>query len=537
MKKVIYSLAFGLLALSSCTTWDDPQTENYGSGPSIQISLSAGVPTDSAFVITLTPASGTTYYAYAISSSKADVDATTLLKGGYGNAVLNTSTAATFSRTISTAAPNTTYFVYAVASSDKGIVGTLAVDSITTTDQNIPSPVAISPVSDASGSVVTFNEAVTRGTGKITGKYYKEWDIMNPVDIAEEDIVTSIDGSAVTLVANGVPSGAYVCISYEEGAFVDVLNNKCAAITSELNMTTGKFTNISYHEANVAFDITDANVISPEDGAVFPDYSKFQGVLKFDFAIYRMDEYVSTGDLSVTYTGATHTATYQLTADQWSVADSTLTFILPAAPAAGDKVTVSIVEGAVTDVCGNVNNAYTSSLSWKYFAMTKEMVLGSFNFVYQSAYDEEIYNQGVFTVTENPEVEGGLILSNFFLEGSVISGSYDIAKGQMYIGAFETLGIYTNSQGASYGLITYSMSGADNIACTVNADGSITTSDLAIVACDTAYTEILGYFEKCAIAAFTPAQTEASARKAFRKASLGKMVNTKRTALKNRVRK
>ena len=49
-----------VIALTSCTTWDDPVTENYGDGPSISIDLQAVAPTDSAFTITLTPAAGAT---------------------------------------------------------------------------------------------------------------------------------------------------------------------------------------------------------------------------------------------------------------------------------------------------------------------------------------------------------------------------------------------------------------------------------------------------------------------------------------------
>lgn len=539
MKKVIYSLAFGLLALSSCTTWDDPTTENYGAGPNITVGIEAAIPTDSAFVVTLTPASGTTYYAFVISSSKTDVDGATLLKGGYGNTVLNTTENPTFSLPIATAAPNTKYYVYAIASNDKGIIGDLALDSIQTTDKYIPTFVAASPTSDSRGIMVKFSEAVTRGTGKVTGKYYKEWDILNPVDVAEEEISVSIDGDVVTFGTANAPAGAFVCISYEEGAFLDAVGNKCPAMTSTLNMSTGKFTNLNYRVATTSFDITDENVTSPADGTVFPKYEDFKGVLTFDFDIYRNDALVEKGDLSVVYTNENRVATYALTPDQWSVEGKSLSFVLPAAPEAGDLVMVKISSDVIFDIYGNGNNLYVSTLVWKYFAMTKEMVLGTFKFAYQSAYDETPtdYDGSTITISENAEVENGLIIKNLWVEGSEIAGSYDISKGEIYIGAYQALGVITNSKGAKYGLITYSLSGADAIAFTVNADGTMVSTDLAIVACDENYESMLGYWEKCSIAVFSAQAASAASKRAARASKAKKVVKINGKQLKNRVRK
>jgi hypothetical protein len=61
MKKLLYSLMTAVIALTSCTTWDDPKTENYGEGPSIEVSIAAVAPTDSAFVVSIVPGTGTTY--------------------------------------------------------------------------------------------------------------------------------------------------------------------------------------------------------------------------------------------------------------------------------------------------------------------------------------------------------------------------------------------------------------------------------------------------------------------------------------------
>ena len=57
------------VALTGCTTWDDPVTENYGAGPSIEVSVAAAAPTDSAFVISIVPGEGTAYYAYILDAN------------------------------------------------------------------------------------------------------------------------------------------------------------------------------------------------------------------------------------------------------------------------------------------------------------------------------------------------------------------------------------------------------------------------------------------------------------------------------------
>jgi len=310
-------------------------------------------------------------------------------------------------------------------------------------------------------------------------------------------------------------------------------------MTSTLNMSTGKFTNLNYRVATTSFDITDENVTSPADGTVFPKYEDFKGVLTFDFDIYRNDALVEKGDLSVVYTNENRVATYALTPDQWSVEGKSLSFVLPAAPEAGDLVMVKISSDVIFDIYGNGNNLYVSTLVWKYFAMTKEMVLGTFKFAYQSAYDEtpQDYDGGTITISENAEVENGLIIKNLWVEGSEIAGSYDISKGEIYIGAYQPLGVITSSKGDKYGLITYSLSGADAIAFTVNADGTMVSTDLAIVACDENYESALGYWEQCSIAVFSAQAASAASKRAASASVAKKVVKINGKQLKNRVRK
>ena len=174
-----------VMVLASCTKFDDPVTENYGNGPDIQVAVTPGVPADSVFTITLTPAAGTSYYSFAVGEGEEaeSLDAQTLLKGGYGNPVLNASEHPSFTMTISDADPNTSYVVYAVACSDKGICGNIAVAQIKTGDAGVPGPVDFEGDADNKTMYILFSEDVERGSGDFKVQYYIEKDIMNPVTL------------------------------------------------------------------------------------------------------------------------------------------------------------------------------------------------------------------------------------------------------------------------------------------------------------------------------------------------------------------
>ena len=544
MKKIFYSLAIMVMGLASCTTWDDAVTEKYGDGPSIDVNVVAAQPSDSAFTITLTPAAGTTYYAFIIDESPEaeTIDGYTLLKGGYGNSVVNTSQYPTLTLPIDGAEPNTTYQVYAVASNDKGIIGDVVVKSITTTDKNAPKPMTLKEDAANKAVQVGFNQAVKRGTGAVKAVYYKEWDWENPVTVNPEDIEVTISGKTVTFSVPNAPAGSFIAFSWEKGAFVDAVGNQCTAFTSSYDEKNDKFLGIWVHAANEAFEVTDKNVTAPKDKE-FDNWEAFAGELTFDFDIFRNDETVEAGDLEVVYSGKKRTATYKLTAEQWSVSGKKLTFKLPEAPNSEETVALKMVEGAINDVYGNPNAEYTSTITWKYstFQPTVDNVIGTFDFIYTSAYDGGQYDGGPVTITEDPENENGVIIKGLFSDyvpGGEFEGYYDLSASKLYIYAYQVLGLYTASSGTVYGLITYSQTYKDEIEFTINADGTITSTDLGLVACDENYEDALGWMEKASIATLTPKAAAARSWKASSKAkSKAKKVNTAVRNLKKHIRK
>lgn len=543
-----------LVGLASCTSFDDPTTENYGVGPSIDVTITPGAQTDSAFTVTITPQAGALYYAYIIDQNDEaeHLDSATLYKGGYGNTVVKAADQPTTTITINDASPNTTYQVYAVAGSDKGIVGNVVVKSITTTDKFSPRPQSVATDPDNATVQLKFSEAIKRGEGAVTAKYYKEWDLLDEnmnvksVDVPAEDITVQVSGNAATFIAANIPAGAHLCFSYAAGAFTDLNGNPCNALNSGLNLNTGKFTNAYVHVTNKPFDIADAYV-TPTSGTPVGDWEAFRGTVTFPYDIYRNDEAVEKGDVQVVYVNDNREIAYNLEANQWAVEGNKLTFVLPVEPAIGDMILFTIVEGAVADVYGNINNEYVSeNIEWKYvgFVATKEMLLGTFDFTYLSAYDEEPqpYNGGPVTISENPEKENSLIIKGLFsdlVEGSELDGSYDLEMGKFYVDAYQILGNYTSSKGTTYGLVLYSQTNEDLIEFTINSDGTITSTDLGIVAYDETYENAIGWFEKATIAALSP-KTDAAARsmKTWKQAaSKAKKLAVRARSLKKQVRK
>ena len=540
MKKLIYSLAMVLVGLASCTSFDDPTTENYGAAPGIDINITPGAQTDSAFTVTITPQAGALYYAYIIDQNDEaeHLDSATLYKGGYGNTVVKVADQPTTTITIDNATPNTTYQVYAVAGSDKGIVGNVVVKSITTTDKFQPGPQTIGRDADNAALTLSFSEAIKRGEGAVTAKFYKEWDITNPVDVPAEDITVEVSGNAATFAAANIPAGAYLCFSYAAGAFVDKIGNPCGALSSGLNMNTGKFTGAYVHVTNKPFDIADAYV-APTSGTPVGDWEAFRGTVTFPYDIFRNDETVEKGDVQVVYVNDNREIAYNLEANQWAVEGNKLTFVLPAEPAIGDMILFYIAEGAIADVYGNVNNEYSSAeieLEYVGFIATKEMLLGPFEVNYISYWSEDgsVSSLGSINIEENTEKENTLTIKNLFIEGSAIEATYDLEMGKLIIADNQALGKYVDEDG-EYTAYFCTADGEDAATFTINKDGSLTGDGLwgIYVLNDTSK----GWIDVAAVSKLVP--IKAGSRKAAARAKSVKTMKLHKAArtLKKNVRK
>ena len=133
-------------------------------------------------------------------------------------------------------------------------------------------------------------------------------------------------------------------------------------------------------------------------------------------------------------------------------------------------------------------------------------VLGTFNFVYQSYYDETPYDYygGFVTIDEDPYNtvgENSINIANLYLEGSNLVGYYDLDKDSVYIAAWQTIGV-----SGEYGLITVNWKDtkSDWIPFSINKDGSLTSDRFGVYSYDADFVEQKGWWEAATIATLTP---------------------------------
>lgn len=375
MKKILYSLFATGLLLTGCTGFDDVSSVSYGDGPAISIDILAT--TDSTFTFKISPATGTLYYSYLVEAvaTPKELDGQVLIRNGYSGIVSGVQTTekqSTYTVNMRSGnqdngnalgLPNTTYQIYAVAASKEGVTGDVGIKSVTTTDLNIP---AIKGTEVDSISVdVTFTESVKLGEGKVTAQIYRKWDLINPIALEEFEI--DVNNDIVTFTAPDMHAGTVIAISWEAGAFVDLAGNKCKEQLSLYNFTSGKFEGVFFQIENVEFEIVKDNFISPAIGSYFNDWQAFEGVIKFDFDIYRDEANGKTGDVKTSYRNANRTITVNLPMDAWEISGNELKFKLIEAPTIGDTISVIFDEGVIYDIYGNSNVEFISNeVKWNY---------------------------------------------------------------------------------------------------------------------------------------------------------------------------
>ena len=403
MKKILYSLmAIAGLMTTSCISFDDPVTENYGVGPTATITVTET--TDSTFTFTVNPGENALYYSILVeqSADTAAVDAETLLKGSYAsvyNVVKNTNDAATFTYNMRKAngaplcMPGKTYQIYAVAASDKGVLGEVAVATVSTTDQLAPRPTQYEYDAAEKTMYVLFSEAIARGEGAVKAVSYKYYDLVNGKFAGEEveEVEVVVDGDVIAITANTNP-GAYVAFSWEAGAFVDAAGHACKALNSGFSMQQGDFVGLVGENDTEAFEVTELNVVEPAIGGTIGDWEAFYGTLMFDMNVFANTK-AAADAVTLTYKNAKSETTVKLTyGEHWDTSANTFIFVLPKEPEFGDKVSIKIAEGAFTDAYGNPNAEVEFADAWlRSYGFTRDLVVGNYIFAHQSGFDGNVY--------------------------------------------------------------------------------------------------------------------------------------------------
>jgi len=480
MKKILYFMTLAsLLLVTSCNKWDAPVTESFGSGPSVAIQLVSCQ--DSSYTFTVTPASTAKYYSYAVVEGEYDEDITaeSVYKGtvsGAYSAVIKTADEPSTEVTI-TSDPNISYVIYAVAGDSNGILGTMETLEVSTTDGVSPYLESWEADADAGSITLTFSEEIEiADTTAYTTYFYKEWN----ADSVRDATVNIVAGTnTVTVTFPDLVAGEIAAFGIGKGFVKDLKGNVNSAVTSKMNDYTGKISGPYVQKTYQSWEISEDDVVSPEDGYVFADYSEFKVVFKFEFDIYRNDYSVKDGDIQVKYYSKSKQTIINLPVANWTVQDSTLTVTLSEAPAAGDYVGVIINEGVLFDVYGNPNSSYetTNDFSWALFVPSVEDITGTFNWQATSYFDKDsgMQDYGNIIIALDESTENGLTIYNMFRDNTVLSATYDLTACKIYVPSGQFLCYVTSSStGTKYQAYLFSAVSADNIVFTINADGTIT---------------------------------------------------------------
>lgn len=422
MKKYLLSL-LAVAAVVGCTTFEDEQSDAVVNPTSPAITVS-GVE-DTGFAATIAAQAGTGFYSYAVlPGAPQDLNPTTLLKVGYKNAVAagTVDYAKSPSKTIELTelARNTVYTVYAVAASQQGTVGEVVSQKVTTSDAEIPAPKSLD-YKDYTVTV-TFSEPIKYNDKKATVNYYAvntpsgaEYNILENKPVGSVKATVTADGNVATFKFDEpIPNGAYFAVSYPAGTFEDAVGNPVNAMESGFGADKdGKLASkgITGRQETVNFDLT---LYSPdEEEAELESVSSLVDPIWIsvpeDYIHFKATVPATTKNIegySIVYegTGESHTYTTPGPYDYGWNGTYNCALAYPNAmsgrpdPVPGQNITITIPEGFLTDIYGNVSNAF---------------VIGPFLYSFGYAM-EDIY--GTYTLTVESQYAGG-----FSAEGIIIA--------------------------------------------------------------------------------------------------------------------
>lgn len=491
MKKLLFSILAVGMSLVGCTDWDDAVSENYGSGPAISVNIDAT--TDYGFTFTLSPASGTVFYSYIVAEgdTPAALDGQALLKQQYSGltgGLLNATENSTYTLDLSAeeaCEPNTSYVVYAVAASKEGVVGSVASAVVTTSDAGVPYPTKAQVLEEGIGVQVAFSEAVAAGEGKVTAQYFAEWT-GEFIDVPAEEMAVAVTGNVVTVAFDSIPASATVLVSWEAGAFVDAKANPCPAMISGINEAGDDFDGVFFDVADAPFAIAEENATAPKIGDSFGDWEETMFVFEFDMDLYRNDKALTGEELQVTYTHEGKTTTINVPSNYWAVQGNALLFFLPEAPDFGDWVSLTIAEGAFSDVYGNPNQEVTLENAWLCsYGYERELIIGNYTLSYYSYAEYSATKEFVpvtekITIEADPENENGVLLSGFLGLNEKVSAEFNGDFGTLYLEE-QPVGV-KNVQGTDYIFTIYGNSADYSLTLNIAADGTLTCeNDLAFL--------------------------------------------------------
>lgn len=422
MKKLFTYIAMFAAAVSCQDMYGPEQTPiKPVASEGIEVSVLNVGDNDVTFV--LAPKGEATYYSYLVDMSETAeaLDSAAVLACSYEGVAAGTikwtAAAPKDTVTVSKLASNATYQIYAVAGSSMGIPSAVVNTSFKTSDKVAPVLAEAYETAD-SVVVISFNEPVVRGTGKIVAGVYA----MNSAEIAKgqpigtipvEESWVAVSGNSVQISVSGLPAGAFYSINYEEGAFTDVCKNKVAALSSAVvySEDTGyeaAYVGVGGRNTEKSFTIgqIEAEKYASAEAPMF--------LLTFDSEYPYGYTYTRKGGTAY-YSIGNKTTAYKLTAGTDFDYVASYGGVLLALPTSGDPgniVEIEIEEGVFEDYFGNLSEAWSDELLYSY-GFTLADVVGDFVCQSFENFNETVMQYGITIAESNKPEKGNVMITKF----------------------------------------------------------------------------------------------------------------------------
>ena len=421
MKRIFTYISMLILAVACNDELYGPEETPMVPDKAAGIEITISEVKDSSFTVTVTPSGEASYYSWLVDQSpKAEaLDSSALYAVDYEGITQGTAkwtaeaTSTTF--TVKDLDPNTTYQVYAVASSKMGLVGSVAVKDVKTTD--VEAPGYVDYETEANQVIFTFSENVARKTeaGAIKVPYYASYSPefeataapAGEITVPEDSIVVA--GNQALISVPGLPTGSYWTISIPKGAFVDAVGQDLPAYASGFVMAEDSKGNLApapkgfYGE----IDYVELPMFGELDLETFSDWT-------VPFVIPVESEYAYAGTseeifVTVTYESTNKVIEHTLTPGiHYGVTANGLVVYLPEQPDFGADVTINVPAGTIYDVYGNDCEAWEATALHSY-GYTLDDVVGSYIYTATSAYTQSDV-AGVVVIAKSDDAKKGNVM-------------------------------------------------------------------------------------------------------------------------------
>lgn len=458
MKRLSIIFLAAAATFAACTKFvEDPKIEYAEIGAP---EVSAAAVDDYTVTVTITPQEGTTFYSYIVAKGKAlPLDAEKLLKCKYESsaitfndkpvsAICNMADQASVSLTIEDLMPDTRYTVYAVATNAQGVISEVATATALTTDGTAPvfdDKFAFEEQDSLMLFQIAFDDKVMlTGEGSFSATFYaingtktqlpNGLKLLNPLGdpmtIASDYIFDDSGYIYVMLPKTCYIPGAYVGISWTDGVAKNSLGATVTKNEAAIGIYSGQIlkSGVIGRYETVPFDLALTEADDTEIGSE-EDEEDEEPEYFYDWEELTMVAYARTEHPLFGFTKSDAvriSATQQdqrvvsYNATQFGVNGNKVLVALDEDPDFRSYISYSIEAGAIQDLYGNTNNAYSNEDGFYYsYGYTLDDVIGNYEALgYEYDFStKELAAFGPETLTikaSNNPAQGNVMITNYF---------------------------------------------------------------------------------------------------------------------------